>query len=112
MLSFINYACPEKGVYINLHMGNQHVNNTMTSHRVALGPTHHLPVVEPLRSKDLVESPKRKLPLLEDAREPSSCKATQAPLESQLMLLLRPELPPAEGTYHRVPAAPPLLGMT
>lgn len=79
---------------------DQQVSNTMSSHRVALGPTHHLPVVEPLRSKDLVESPKRKLPLLEDAREPASCKASQAPLESRLVLLLRPELPPPEGTYH------------
>lgn len=85
---------------------------TETSHRVALGPTHHLPVVEPLGSKHLVESAQRELPLLEDAGKSAGRKAPQAPLEPQLVLLLRPELPPPKGAYHRVPTAPPLLGMT
>lgn len=84
----------------------------MTSHRVALGPTHHLPVIEPLRGKHLVESPKRELPLFEDTREPAGREAPQAPLEPQLMLLLRSELPSPEGTHHRAPTATPLLGMT
>ena len=84
----------------------------MTSHRIALGPTDHLPVVEPLRREHLVESPQGELPLLQDAGEPTSCKAPEAPLEPHLVLLLRSELPPPQGTHHRAPVAPPLLGMT
>lgn len=88
------------------------VTMKVTSHRVALGPTHHLPLVEPLWSEHLVETPQRELPFFEDARESPSSKAPQTSLEPQLMLLLRPELPPPKGTYHRVPTAPPRLGMT
>lgn len=83
-----------------------------TPHRVTLGPTHHLPVVQPLGRKHLVESPKRELPLLQDAREPAGREAPQAPLQPQLVLLLRPELPSSQGPHHRTAAAPPLLGMS
>lgn len=83
-----------------------------TTHRVTLGPTHHLPVVQPLGRKHLVESPKRELPLLEDARQPAGSEAAQAALQPQLVLLLGPELPSPEGPHHRAAAAPPLLGMT
>lgn len=100
----------ELGLYMELF--NWRVSCTMKSHRVALGPTHHLPMVEPLRSEHLVESSQRELPLLEDAREPASCKSSQASLQPQLMLLLRPELPPPESTDNRVATAPPVLGMT
>lgn len=89
---------------------NASVNGT--SHRVTLGPADHLPVVQPLGRKHLVEPPKRELPLLEDARQPAGSKAPQAPLQPQLMLLLRPELPSTESPHHRAAAAPPLLGMT
>lgn len=105
----INTKCWE---YMTILNQLTQVSMKITSHRVALCPTHHLSVVEPLWSKHLVESPQRELPLLEDARESAGCKAPQAPLEPQLMLLLRPELSPPKGTYHRVPTAPPLLGMT
>jgi len=87
-------------------------SNKKGSHRVAFSPTHHLSVVEPLWSEHLVEPSQRKLPFFENPREPASCKATQAPLEPQLMLLLGSELPPPEGTYHRAPAAPPRMGMS
>lgn len=83
-----------------------------TSHRVALGSAHHLPVVEPLGGEHLVESAQGELPLLKDAGQSAGREAAQAPLEPQLVLLLRPELPPPKGAYHRVPTAPPLLGMT
>lgn len=93
-----------------LALKNSGINRT--SHRVTLGPTHHLPVVQPLGRKHLVEPPKRELPLLEDTREPAGSEAPQAPLQPQLMLLLRPELPSPESPHHRAAAAPPLLGMT
>lgn len=83
-----------------------------SSHRVTFGSTHHLPVVEPLGGEHLVESAQGELPLLQDAGQSAGCETTQAPLEPQLVLLLRPELPPPEGANHRVPTAPPLLGMT
>lgn len=95
-------------------MKRDHENSGLnrTTNRVTLGPTHHLPVVQPLGRKHLVESPKRELPLLEDTREPAGGKAPQAPLQPRLMLLLGPELSSTEGPYHRAAAAPPLLGMT
>lgn len=82
----------------NAHSQKHGINGT--SHRVTLGPTHHLPVVQPLGRKHLVEPPKRELPLLEDTREPASSEAPQAPLQPQLMLLLRPELPSPESPHH------------
>lgn len=57
------------------------VRNKMTSHRVTLGTAHHLPVVEPLRGKHLVESPQGELSLLEDPGESAGCKAPEAPLQ-------------------------------
>lgn len=84
----------------------------VTSYRVTLGSAHHLPVVEPLGGEHLVESAQRELPLFEDAWQSAGRKAAQAPLKPQLVLLLRPELPTPQGTDHRVPTAPPLLGMT
>jgi len=68
-------------------------------------------VVEPLRRKHLVEAAQRELPLLEDAWEPARGKPAQAPLQPQLVLLLRPKLPAPEGAHHGAAAAPPLLGM-
>lgn len=82
-----------------------------TSHRVAFGPTNYLSIVQPLRSKNLVESPQRKLALLENPGEPACCKTTQVLLEPQIMLLLRSELPLPKDTNHR-PTAAPLLGMS
>lgn len=71
-----------------------------STHRVTLGPTHHLPVVQPLGSKHLIESPERELPLLEDTRQPAGSKAPQAALQPQLMLLLGPELASPQGPHH------------
>lgn len=88
------------------------VKHSKSSYRVTLGPTHHLPMVEPLRGEHLVESAQGELPLLENAGQSAGREAAQAPLEPQLVLLLRPELPPPEGADHRVPTAPPRLGMT
>lgn len=82
-----------------------------TSHRVAFGPTNHLSIVQPLRSKNLVESPQRKLTLLENPRQSARCKTTQVLLEPQVMLLLRSELPLPKGTHHRLTAGP-LLRMS
>lgn len=68
-------------------------------------------MVEPLGGEHLVETSQRELPLLQDAGEPAGRETAEAPLEAQLVLLLGSELPPPQGTDHRAPAAPPLLGM-
>lgn len=97
-----------------MHEEHQNIKTapkTGLAHRVALGPTHHLSMVEPLRSKHLVQPSQRKLPLLEDPRKPAGREATQAPLEPQLMLLLGPELTSTESAHNGAATAAPLLSM-
>lgn len=101
--------CSPVVTYITLHVTIQTIE---TSHRVTFGSAHHLPVVEPLGGKHLIESAQGEFPLLEDAGQSAGREAAQAPLKPQLVLLLWPELPAPKGAYHRVPTAPPLLGMT
>ncbi len=82
------------------------------SHRVAFGPAHHLPVVEPLGSEHLVEAAEGELSLAEDSWDASGSESAQTPLEAPLMLLLRAELSSSHRAHHRPPALPPGLGMT
>lgn len=73
------------------------------AYRVAFGPAHHLPVVEPLGCEDLVEGAERELPLAEDAWQSLGGTAPQALLEVVLvLLLLLPELPALQETHHRL----------
>lgn len=86
--------------------------NHKPPHRVAFGPAHHLPVVEPLGSEHLVEAAEGELSLSEDPWDASSSESTQTPLEAPLVLLLRAKLPPSHRAHHRPPTLPPVLGMT
>lgn len=85
---------------------------TIETHCVALGPTHHLTLIEPLRGEHLVETPQGEFALFEDSRDASCCEATQAALEPPLVLILWTKFPSADSGHHRLTALPPLLGMT
>lgn len=84
----------------------------MHTYCIALGPTHDLPVVEPLGGKHFVEATERELTFAQNGGQAGGGKAAQVALEVPLVLLLRPELAPAQSPHHRAAASPPLLRVT